>query len=192
MQSRDAQARDEDGDPIYRKNPHPKQAYRITMMIENAPGPFGFVDGATFYQMSDHQQCTPIEPIAGVWSKQKEDSVPAVFKKIDETTYVATIFADGMIDADYYGKGVCHWELTGVGMSLKATGKHEETDFAPSLEKEQVLQSASKKTYFWRGGYPKSGIEDFPDTGKPSAENYAEPNRRNLFVVTLKAEKVSP
>lgn len=60
-----------------------------------------------------------------------------------------------MIDADYYGKGVCHWELTGVGMSLKASGKYEETDFAPSLEKEQILQSASKKTYFWKGGYPK-------------------------------------
>ncbi|WP_115514610.1 MULTISPECIES: hypothetical protein [Xanthomonas] len=190
MQSQDKQVSDADGDPGYRKNPHPKQAYRITMTIDDAPGSFGFVDGAAFYQISNHQQCTPIEPIAGVWPKQKEDSVPAVFQKVDATTYVATIFADGMIDADYYGKGVCHWELTGVGMSLKASGEHEETDFAPSLEKEQILQSSSKKTYFWKGGYPRSGVDDFPDTGKPSAENYAEPNRRNLFVVTLKAERL--
>ncbi len=34
-----------DGDPIYRKNPHPTQAYRITMTIENAPGPFGYISG---------------------------------------------------------------------------------------------------------------------------------------------------
>ncbi|MCE4352289.1 hypothetical protein LYZ86_24305, partial [Xanthomonas hortorum pv. cynarae] len=27
-----------DGDPVYRKNPHPTQAYRITMTIEDAPG----------------------------------------------------------------------------------------------------------------------------------------------------------
>lgn len=27
-------------DPVYQKNPHPAQAYRITMTIEDAPGPF--------------------------------------------------------------------------------------------------------------------------------------------------------
>ncbi|MEB1200348.1 hypothetical protein VDQ11_21995, partial [Xanthomonas campestris pv. campestris] len=59
-------------------------------------------------------QCTPIEPIAGVWSKSKEDGIPIHFKKINESTYVATIYADGMVDSDYYGKGVCRWELRKV------------------------------------------------------------------------------
>ncbi|MBB4130677.1 hypothetical protein [Xanthomonas sp. 3075] len=192
MQSKDGQALTEDGDPVYRKNPNPRQAYRITMTIEDAPGPFGFVDGAVFYQITNHTLCTPIEPIAGVWSKQKEDSIPADFKKIDATTYVATIFADGMIDADYYGKGICHWELTGVGMSLKASGKKEETNFSPSLEKEQILGLSSKKTYFWKGGYPRSKVEDYPDTGEGSSDKYAEPNRSNLFLINLRAEKVAP
>ncbi|MEA5125747.1 hypothetical protein [Xanthomonas floridensis] len=52
MQSKDVQARDADVDPIYRKNPYPKQAYLVTMTIEDAPGPVGFVDGAAFYQMT--------------------------------------------------------------------------------------------------------------------------------------------
>jgi len=162
------------------------------MTIEDAPGPFGFVEAAAFYQITNHQQCTPIEPIAGVWPSQKEDSVSVVFQKIDARTYVATIYSDGMIDADYYGKGPCHWQLTGVGVSLKASGQKIETNFSPSLEKDQIFESRSKATYFWRGGYPRSKVDDYPDTGEASADNYAEPNRRDLFIVTLKAERLEP
>lgn len=183
---------DSDGDPIYRKNPHPTQAYRITMTIEDAPGPFGFVDAAAFYQMTNHRQCTPIEPIAGVWPKQKEDSVPAVFQKIDATTYVTTIYADGMVDADYYGKGVCHWELTGIGVSLKATGKHKETNFSPSLEKKEVLESKSKVTFFWIGGYPRDEMEDYPDFGHGNPSNFKEELRSQLFKVNLSSAKETP
>ncbi len=192
MHSKNGQDVDADGDPIYRKNPHPRQAYRITMTIEDAPGPFGHVDAAAFYQMTNHQQCTPVEPIAGVWPKQKEDSIPAVFQKMDETTYVTTIYVDGMVEADYYGKGICHWELTGIGVSLKSTGKHQETKFSPTLEKDLVLNSEKKITYFWKGGYPKSEVADYPDTGESSEEKYNEPNRSHLFRITLRGEKVNP
>ncbi|MEA9491761.1 hypothetical protein VDS11_21385, partial [Xanthomonas campestris pv. campestris] len=65
-----------DDDPVYRKNPHPSQAYRITMTIEDAPGQFEFVSGTAFYEMTNHKQCTPIEPIAGVWNKSSEDGIP--------------------------------------------------------------------------------------------------------------------
>ncbi|NJC39416.1 hypothetical protein GGR60_003991 [Xanthomonas arboricola] len=54
-----------DGEPVYRKNPNPTQAYRITMTIEDAPGPFEWISGTAFYQITNHKQCTPIEPIAG-------------------------------------------------------------------------------------------------------------------------------
>lgn len=93
-----------DGEPVYRKNPNPTQAYRITMTIEDAPGPFEWISGTAFYQMTNHKQCTPIEPIAGVWNKPDEDGIPIHFEKRDASIYVATIYADGMIDADYYAK----------------------------------------------------------------------------------------
>ena len=137
-----------DGDPIYEKNPHPTQAYRITMTIEDAPGPFEWISGTAFYEMTNHKQCTPIEPIAGVWSKSKEDGIPIHFKKINESTYVATIYADGMVDSDYYGKGVCRWELTSVDVSLRATGKHEETRFQPGIYKDKLLSGEPGVTYF--------------------------------------------
>ncbi|MEB1548161.1 hypothetical protein VDQ94_04470 [Xanthomonas campestris pv. campestris] len=52
MQSRDAQARDADGDAIYQKTAHPKQAYRITMIIEDVPGSFEVVSSKGFYDMT--------------------------------------------------------------------------------------------------------------------------------------------
>ncbi|UKE63954.1 hypothetical protein KM539_08675 [Xanthomonas translucens pv. poae] len=192
MHSKNGQDVDADGDPIYRKNPHPRQAYRITMTIEDAPGPFEHVTGTVFYQMTNHEQCTPVEPIAGVWSKSKEDCIPIHFQKISETTYVARIYADGMVDADYYGKGICHFELSGIGITLRATGKHEETRFQPGLFKSDIYSGAPISTYFWKGGYPRSQVENYPDTGEDDANKYAEPNRRNLFRVILESDKVTP
>ncbi|MGY4889302.1 hypothetical protein [Xanthomonas sp. NCPPB 3583] len=175
----------------YQKNPHPKQAYRITMTIEDAPGSFEWISGTAFYQMTNHKQCTPIEPIAGVWNKSDEDGIPIHFEKRDASTYVATIYADGMVDADYYGKGVCKFELDGIGISLRATGKEEETRFQPALFKSQIHDTRSVKFYFWKGGYPRSEMDNYPDTGEYSADKYSEPNRSNLFQITLKSEKVS-
>ncbi|MCP3040547.1 hypothetical protein K6X12_15855 [Xanthomonas euvesicatoria pv. allii] len=177
-------------DPTYRKNPHPTQAYRITMTIEDAPGPFEWISGTAFYQMTNHTQCTPIEPIAGVWNKSDEDGIPIHFEKRDASTYMATIYADGMVDADYYGKGICEFELNGIGISLRATGKEEETRFQPLLFKSQIHDVRPVKFYFWKGGYPRSKMDNYPDTGEYSADKYSEPNRSNLFQITLKSEKV--
>ncbi|MFC6839679.1 hypothetical protein [Xanthomonas theicola] len=184
---------DADGDPVYRKNPQPTQAYRITMTIEDAPGPFAHVSGTAFYDMTNHVQCTPInEPLLGMSTKQKEDVIPIHFQKIDETTYVGTIYADGMVDADYYGKGVCRFELTGVGIALKATGKHDETRFEPALFKKEIYSPEPKVTYFWKGRYPKVDMDDFPDSGRTSVDDFNETARHNIFKVTLSSHKESP
>ncbi|USI99330.1 hypothetical protein MUG10_14750 [Xanthomonas prunicola] len=180
-----------EGDQVYSKNSNPTQAYRITMIIEDAPGTFERVSGTAYYQMTNHKQCTPIEPIAGVWNKPDEDGIPIHFEKRDASTYVGTIYADGMVDADYYKKGVCKFELDGIGISLRATGKKQETRFQPALFKSQIHDARPVKFYFWKGGYPRSEMDNYPDTGEYSADKYSEPNRSNLFQITLKSEKVS-
>lgn len=179
-------------DPTYQKNPHPTQAYRITMTIEDAPGPFEWISGTAFYQMTNHTQCTPIEPVAGVWNKSDEDGIPIHFEKRGASIYVATIYADGMIDADYYGKGVCDFELDGVGISLRATGEKSETRFQPALFKDEIYRSTPKVTYFWKGRYPKADMENFPDGGETRVDQFNDIARSKLFKVTLAVEKVNP
>ncbi|CAD1795048.1 hypothetical protein XSP_003177 [Xanthomonas sp. CPBF 426] len=179
-----------DTDPVYQKNPHPVQAYRITMMIEDAPGPFDWISGTAFYEMTNRDACTPFDRSLGMSTKQKEDAIPIHFEKRDASTYVATIYADGMVDADYYGKGMCVFELNGVGISLKATGKKEETRFQPVLFKSEIHSSAPKITYFWKGRYPKEDMENFPDGGRLSVDQFNDDARNNIFKVTLTAERV--
>ncbi|MCC4620487.1 hypothetical protein LL965_10470 [Xanthomonas cassavae CFBP 4642] len=189
MQSKDVQARDADGDPIYRKNPHPKQAYRITMTIENAPGPFKWVSGTAFYEIKNHEKCTPVEPITGAWSKSKRDGIPINFDRVTEAKYVAVIYLDGLIDSNYYGKGVCYFELAGVGATIKATGKKEETRFQSSLFASEILDQKSKATYFWSRGYPRDEVDDFPDQGEPGSDHFREELRDELFKVALSVRK---
>ncbi|MCL1528758.1 hypothetical protein [Xanthomonas nasturtii] len=179
-------------DPVYQKNPHPSQAYRITMTIEDAPGSFGAVAGTAFYDMTNRDDCAPFDAALGMSTKRKEDAIPIDFQKINDTTYVATIHTDGMAEVDYYDKGVCHWEFGGVGVSLKATGKHEETEFLPSLDGKQLATLTPETKYFWKSRYPKSEMAAFPDMGQPKAENFNEDARKNLFKVTLAAEKIAP
>jgi hypothetical protein len=184
---------DADGDPIYRKNPHPTQAYRITMTIEDAPGPFGYVSGTAFYDMTNHEQCTPLnEPFEGVRTKPKEAGIPINFQKIDGERYVGTVYADGIVDADYYDMGVCRFELTGVGIALKATGKHEETRYEPALFKKEIYSLTKPKvTYFWKGLYPRGDMDDFPDSGVSNVDDFNENARPNIFKVTLISEKIT-
>ncbi|MCC8626059.1 hypothetical protein G8D19_23210 [Xanthomonas vesicatoria] len=179
-----------DTDPVYRKNPHPAQAYRITMTIEDAPGAFNSISGTAFYAMTNRDACTPIDRSLGFSTKQKEDAIPIHFDKTSDMTYVGTIYADGMVDADYYGKGVCVFELSGVGISLKATGKKEETRFQPVLFKSEIYSSTPKITYFWKGRYPKEDMENFPDGGRLSIDQFNDDARNNIFKITLTAEKV--
>ncbi|KFA35081.1 hypothetical protein [Xanthomonas vasicola] len=181
-----------DGDPVYRKNPHPTQAYRITMIIEDAPGPFGHVSGMAFYDMANRDDCTPIDPILGMSTKSKEDGISIQFKKVDETKFVGTIYADGMVDANYYGKGVCNFELSGVGITLRATGKREETRFQPGLFKKEIYESIPNVTYFWSGGYPKDEMDNYPDSGRSDPAQFKEELRNQLFKVTVVSTKEAP
>ncbi|MDY4294902.1 hypothetical protein NG829_15405 [Xanthomonas sacchari] len=183
---------DAHGDPVYRKNPHPTQAYRITMTIEDAPGPFRYVSGATFYDMVNRDACAPVDPVLGMSTKRKEDSIPIQFQKVDDSTYVATIHADGMVDADYYGRGICKFELGSVGVTLSASGSAEDTRFQPALLKSEIEQPSRKTTYFWKGRYPKEEMPGFPDSGRSSLDEFNEQARADTFKVVLTTQRAVP
>ncbi|WP_363799170.1 hypothetical protein ABU614_03620 [Lysobacter firmicutimachus] len=52
------------------------------------------------------------------------------FSKVDESTFVATIYADAMLDQDYrLGDGVCHRELRSVNAWLTATSAKTDTRY---------------------------------------------------------------
>jgi hypothetical protein len=173
----------------YRRNPNPKQRYDITMAIADAPGPF---ESVQWYANYEAPNCLFIlDRFAGVTSRPSY-RMPVHFRKVDGSIYVGTVHLDAMLDEDYFGDGVCHWELRGTSVSLKATGSKGETDFLPGMQLNEVLAGESKSTYFWRGRYPRSTANDFPDFGEPNIDEFRPGIRDNLFTITFSSKEVQP
>ena len=74
--------------------------------------------------------------------------MPISYRKLNDRTYVGTIYLDAMLDEGYFREGVCHWQFTSTTAVLKATGAHAETGFSPYLMREQILPQQAVKQYF--------------------------------------------
>jgi len=174
----------------FRVNPNPKRRYDITMTIKDAPGPFGHVGFGAQYDAPDCRYWT--SKFAGTTSSPMRILTPPI-KKLDDTNYVATVYLDAMLDEDYYGDGVCHWQLTSVTGGLKATGADVETGFWADISPETVVTQKSAVNYFWKERYPREeGYDNFPALGSKTLDNVPSERRDEYFTVTLVSTEVQP
>lgn len=172
-----------------KEHPQPKRAYQLTMVIENAPGPFGLVEGSAQYNVANHLECGQRNPASG--TRSRIGTNPELhWKLVAANTYIATVHPDLMVDEDYYGNGVCRWQFTEARARLKATGAVEETRFVPGFLAADILAEKTVTLYFWAGGYPRSGMENYPDFGKSTPDKFGENIRDQLFTITLTAKEV--
>lgn len=172
-------------------NPAPKQAYEITLTIDNAPGPFEVVRGSAQFDVTNEGDCGYIAPISGVLHRITRLE-PFVLNKVGDNIYKGIIYLDYMVDEAYYGRAVCHWEFTAASGYLRATTNEATTRFLPGLDRKDVLAEKSTTTYFWRGGYPRDEMENYADYGHQNPEKYKAEIHQDLFTITLSARKVTP
>ena len=171
--------------------PHPKSAYQLTMMIDNAPGPFGMIEGSAQYNVVNHLECGQRNPASG--TRSRIGTNPELhWKLVAANTYIATVHPDLIMDEDYYGNGVCRWQFTEARARLKATGAEEETRFVPGFLAADILAEKTVTLYFWAGGYPRSRSENFPDFGYRHPSEFKSEIRDQLFTITLTAKEVQP
>ena len=174
-----------------KEHPQPAQAYQLTMVIENAPGPFGMVEGSAQYDVENRHACGERNPASGTVSRMTH--MPDLhWKPVDATTYTTTVYPDLLVNEDYYGNGVCRWKLMGASALLRATGAETETRFLPALDVEYILAEKTVTLYFWEAGYPRRRMENYPDFGEPSPDKFGENIRDQLFTITLTAKEVQP
>jgi hypothetical protein len=171
-------------------NPSPKRAYEIVMTIENAPGPFADVSGGAQYDVTNENECGHINS-AGVAERITSQERVAL-TKVSDTEYRGVVYLDQMLDEDYYGRGVCHWELMGASATLRATGGDGETLFQPAITVDQLLGGEEVQLYFWKGHYPRTEMDDYRYTGYPTPDKFRPEIRNELFKITLKAQGLQP
>ncbi|RMH93227.1 hypothetical protein EBB59_06230 [Lysobacter pythonis] len=172
-------------------NPTPQQAYEITLTIDNAPGPFAVVEGAAQFDVTNEGECGYIDPISGALHRITSIE-PFPLTKLSDNEYKGIIYLDYMQDDAYYDRAVCHWEFTVVSAKLRATNDEISTRFRPRIFRKSVLAETSTTTYFWRGGYPRDEMANYPDSGYRTPERFKPEIRNDLFSITLSARKVTP
>lgn len=175
----------------FKQNSNPKRAYRIVMEIENAPGPFGLVQGAAQYDVTNEEECGVFSAMAGGYNREVKH-VALQWEKLSDTTFATTVYADLMLDEDYFGRGVCRWTFTHANASLSATGAKTDTMFQPDITAEEIESKKAVKWFLWKGYYPRSEHGGFAEFGAKNLDNVPVEKRGEFFSAILMATEAEP
>lgn len=173
----------------YKRNPAPKQAYRIELKVADAPGPLTAIEGYVDYEALDCVY-TP-DPIAGV-PMTPSYSLPIQYAKVDDDTYVGTVYADAMLDEDYLGRGVCHWQLTNLNAMLRATGAETDTRYVANLKGSEMRAEKARTNFYTDTAYPGSEPSDIPNFGNVDRSRFRPDLQDQLFTITLTPKAGTP
>jgi len=117
--------------PTFTENPAPRQAYRLTLRIEGAPGPLEVVSSAAQYDVVN-PECLPPpkDNPGGHTSAVPTHDIPVRLQRVSDNEYAGVFHADGMVDADYHGRGVCRWQLIQAQVQLQESVSSLEQELA--------------------------------------------------------------
>lgn len=184
--------------PLRKLNPAPTQAYEIRLTLANASdlssatdgkSPFAVVEGTAQFDASNGARCGKSNALSGhVPSLSSHE--PFRLSRLSATEYVGTVYADMLLDEDYYGRGVCHWVLTSARVALGARGDIADTRFVAELPAKTVLAGGTQVRYFWKGYYPRFRNGQHSDYGNNQLDTVSADKRNEFFTVTLTARKI--
>lgn len=168
--------------------PHPTQQYEVVVTSE-APGPWGSVSGAVFYHVTN-DDCVPKLPLEGA------RQIPNTARKFkltttDGKTWKGHFYRQMIEDADYFGLGVCHWDIESVGTGFIVHGGV----FGPALVLQDMLVPKTYKTFFKKSEFSDTGITgDASEWSASYKESMAEVAKDPdaYFPMTITVREVKP
>lgn len=187
MEQTNAESTQENADERGRAhlNLHPTAGYRIRLKIDNAPGPFKVVHMGGQFDVRNEDECGRIHAMTGTPGRiTSMERIP--FTRISENEYEGILHLDKMQDEDYYGRGVCHWELSFAYASVIAADEDKDFNFSVNLDVPEIISGGTSTMYFpdraylWREG---RGGMSYPGSAAP--EEYVPEIRSALFSLTL-------
>lgn len=180
--------------PDFKQNPNPKQVYQLTLTIANAPGPFALVEGFMQFDVSTRECLPPSSENDGHLWPVPTETIPFVWTRVSDTEYTGLVYIDGMVDEDYFGRGVCRWKFMQARAALKATGEKGETRFVPNIYQEKLEAQQAETTYLLKQFYPRDAdIENYAEYGQTDRSKMAATLKDDeLFTITLTPKAVTP
>lgn len=167
---------------LYRVNPAPREGFEVSLQIDDAPGPFASFSGNASYQSFNCNYVT--SEWAGTRAAPTKQ-LPLTVSREGDNRFVVTAYRDALLDEDYFGKGLCKWDMLSVRVGFRATGAQEDTVYVVDLNADKIQPGSVIKRYYWKGGYKL-------DLNVPggSASGQLDPNafkpelRGDLFSIT--------
>lgn len=171
--------------PPYVINPDPRDANGVTLTLDNAPDDLRPSSAYVQYRIVDTRCMPPVTNFAGVRREPVTHHIEIDLQRVDANTYVGSYFRDGLMEKDYYGHGVCRWEVTSVGVAM-ITGRTKSfayftTSASPGKPGIKIFSDRNIQPLMADGErYPASGWSEEDFVARVSAED-----RSNYFSYKL-------
>jgi hypothetical protein len=147
------------GDPKNpKKNPHPVKRYEVTATVD-APGSWDAVKGYVSFKVAN-VDCVPQDSFTGA-RNVPNSNLEFEMTRVDGKTWKGYFYRDLLEDEDYFGLGICHWDVTQASPSFTAHGE----DFVPGtgLENTKPYTEYFKKGDFTNRSQTSGGYGTTPD-----------------------------
>ena len=146
-------------------------------------------EGTVQFDASNGARCGKSNALSGhVPTLSSHEPFP--LSRISATEYVGTVYADMLLDEDYYGRGVCQWALTEARGALRARAGIADTRFVAGLPAKKVLAGGTQARYFWKGYYPRFEDRQHTDYGRNQLDAVPADKLNEFFTMTLTARKI--
>ncbi|WP_312318944.1 hypothetical protein [Stenotrophomonas sp.] len=173
---------------LVKENRSPKQRVDFTWEVHDAPGPFAEVIARAQYDVVNEDECGFVHSMTGTGMRMTT-SRDVILVRRATGEYSGTAFLDLLQDGDYYGRGICRWELTGAGVAFRATGADGETAFDAFIHRAPLLAGDSLTLYYPNIDYPRvAGNPNYSSFGAQNLEKFKSEIRAQTFTVELKGQ----
>ncbi|WP_200893886.1 hypothetical protein [Xanthomonas sp. GPE 39] len=135
-------------------NPHPVKRYEV-IATSHAPGPWDSIKAYIEYDVIN-EKCVPMMSSVGV-RKVPGTEFDVHMTQVDDHTWKGYFYRDPLLDEDYFKLGVCHWDVTSVGVS--ATGQGVIFNWSGMLN--QLLRESQETTYFKKSAYGDQSLVQY-------------------------------
>lgn len=165
-------------------NPHPVQRYELIATVD-APGEFDSVEGYLSYDVTN-VECVPKNPFEGA-RNVPNTSRSFAMTRVDAHTWKGSFYRDLLQDEDYFGLGVCHWDVTNA---LPLFVVHDEK-FNPAFMFTELL-AGEQIRHFAKADFYNQSLRGGGAMGLRSTDENVKTRPDRYFPISVKVKRAGP
>ncbi|WP_196298219.1 hypothetical protein [Xanthomonas albilineans] len=166
-------------------NPHPVKRYEV-IATSHAPGPWDSIKGYIGYDVIN-EKCVPMMPFVGV-RQTPNTGLDVPMTQVDDHTWKGYFYRDALLNEDYFKLGVCHWDVTSVGVSAKGQG----VTFGWGGMLVELLRESQEVYYFKKSSYGDRHLVEYGAQTLVGDDDEVLQHPDAHFSVTISVKEAKP